>query len=68
MRQKIRNELELSPGINPMCGYDWIQEHQHDLDGWHPTIELISEHSRYKLSGTSKQVNEAIKEYTKGAN
>jgi len=27
--------------LEPLCGYDWINEHQHDLDGWVPMIELV---------------------------
>ncbi len=35
---------KLSPGIKePLCGYQWVWQHQHDLDGWHPTFELISD-------------------------
>lgn len=59
--------IELSPGIaEPICGWEWLAQHRNDLDGWRPTIELISEHSTFRLSGTPNAVKEAIHEYVKG--
>ena len=65
MRHRPYDEFELSPGVKPMVDDVWLYQHWHDLDGWQPKIELISEHGHYTLSGNQKQVNEAIKEYTR---
>ena len=47
------NRIELSPGIKePLCGYQWVWQHQHDLDGWTPTVEFIS--PGYKQTMTVK--------------
>lgn len=26
--------------VSPICGWDWIFEHEHDLDDYSPTVEL----------------------------
>ncbi len=59
--------VELSPGIaEPLCGWEWLTQHRYDLADWRPSIELISEHGRYKLSGKPEAVKEAIHEYVGG--
>lgn len=52
-------------GIEPLCGWQWVYQHKHDLDGWHPSIEVIREGARYKITSTNhKAINQAIKEIT----
>lgn len=33
----------------PLCGWEWLQQHRHDLDGWHPTIEIVTPTSGTKI-------------------
>jgi len=44
--------IELSPGVKePLTGYQWLWQHQHDLDDWRPTIE-------FRLpSGTTQRIH-----------
>ena len=35
------NEPLISKTIKePICGWQWVYQHLHDLDGWQPRIEL----------------------------
>ncbi len=34
-------------GVLPGC--EWLSQHEHDLDGWQPTVELNLGHVRYKM-------------------
>jgi len=47
-----------------LCGWEWAIKHEHDLDNWHPTIELHFETTRYKMSfnnGNGKLLGEIMK-------
>ena len=39
----------VSKGIEPMCGGQWVYQHLHDLDGWHPAIEISQPGSKYSV-------------------
>ncbi len=45
----------ISKGLEPICGWQWIYAHLHDLDGWRPTIELSNGHSKHTISINPKQ-------------
>ncbi len=54
------------PGIDPICGWDWLNLHEHDLDGWTPTIELTKPGSHYTLTikdpAVTKEVSRIMRE------
>lgn len=45
-----------------LVDYEWIREHQHDLDGWVPRIEILRPGSRHTFTIKSK---DAMKEVVK---
>ena len=45
-----RTSPYVRPGIDPICGWTWLNAHEHDLDGWIPEIELTRPGSHYKLT------------------
>lgn len=49
-------------GIEPMCGWQWVYAHRHDLDNWKPTIEIYRE--GYRVKATSHDVK-VLNEVTK---
>lgn len=52
----------VSRGIEPICGWDWIRQHQHNLDGWTPTIEISRPGYRQTFTVRSKEaMNEVVK-------
>lgn len=59
----MNNKEPLVPrGIEPMCGWQWVYAHYHDLDTWVPTI-IISRNG-YRVTVTSKDTSvltEAVK-------
>ena len=55
----------VSKGIKePICGWQWVYAHLHDLDGWKPTIEFTTEHGRYTIGINPNRVG-VIKEVSK---
>lgn len=56
----MNNSSILPPGITPLCGWDWVRVHQHDLDGWTPHIELKIDGSRFKFSVQHKDLNKGL--------
>lgn len=52
----------VSRGIEPMCGWQWVHAHRHDLDGWTPTLEISRD--GYKVKVTSKNID-TLNEVTK---
>ena len=59
--------VELTKGIKePICGWQWVQEHYHDLDGWTPTIELKAPGFRFTITSKDRDaLNKAVKIITK---
>jgi hypothetical protein len=57
------NLIELSPGVKePLTGYQWLWQHQHDLDGWQPRIELdFGNGTTQSIQGKPDAVMEAVK-------
>lgn len=52
--------LDLPP--NSLCGSEWLKEHAHDLDNWHPTIEIIRPGSKQTFTiKDPKIMNEVVK-------
>ena len=44
------DDKDLVPkGIEPICGWAWVYEHLHDLDGWTPTFEIIREGVKHSI-------------------
>ena len=53
-------------GIEPLCGWQWVYGHWHNLDGFVPTIEIVRPGSKYTIrSNDTKVLNAAIKEITR---
>lgn len=53
----------ITKGIEPICGWEWIQQHRHDLDGWHPTIEISRPGSKFTTNlKDQKYINQVAKE------
>ena len=47
----------------PICGWQWVYQHYHDLDGWQPSMEMSRDGSRFKFNARNNKIaNEAIKE------
>ena len=47
-------------GILP--GWDWLAQHEHDLDNWQPELEIIRPGSHYTIKSQDiKTINKAIK-------
>jgi len=40
----------LSPAIEPMCGYDWLNQHCADMVGFENKIEMNLANVRYKMT------------------
>lgn len=56
------SEELVSKGVEPMCGWQWVYAHFHDLDGWTPTLEIIRPGSRFTIrTQDTKALNEAVK-------
>lgn len=55
----------VSKGVEPMCGWQWVYAHLHDLDDYKPTIELHQPGLTLKLqvkdAKTLREVVRAIK-------
>lgn len=59
----MKNKEPLVPrGIKPMCGWQWVHAHYHDLDNWQPTLEIS--YNGYKVKATSKDA-EVLSQVTK---
>ncbi len=59
----MNNKQPLVPrGIEPMCGWQWVYAHYHDLDDWIPTLEISRNGYRVKVS--SKDID-TLNEVTK---
>ncbi len=57
-----RHSKYMRPGIDPICGWDWLEDHEHDLDGWSPAIEYSGPGSHFKMTiKDQKQVKEVSK-------
>ncbi len=57
------NPHGLSPGVKDVLpGWQWVEKHKHDLDGWQPTFELSG--AGYKHSMVIKDTS-IIKEIAK---
>jgi len=55
----------VSKGLTPICGWQWVYAHLHDLDGWTSRIEISRPGSRYTItSKDTTTLNRAIKEIT----
>jgi hypothetical protein len=50
-----RTSRYIRPGIDPLCGWPWLDLHEHDLDGWTPTIELDRPGSHFKFTIRDRQ-------------
>jgi hypothetical protein len=57
-----RQKQYTRPGIDPLCGWTWLDLHLHDLDNWTPTIEIDRPGSHFKFSIKDKQI---LKEVSK---
>ena len=54
-------------GVTPLCGWDWIRRHYHDLDGWVPRIEIKRSGEIYKFSVAPQDYHKHIvKDVMKG--
>ena len=66
----MRISIELSPGVKPMVGWDWLRLHQHDMIP-EPTMEVIVDGKTLSVNGNYKKdtiksfMKLAIKEYTR---
>ena len=61
-----KHERVVSPGLKPLCGYDWLWQHYHDLDNWKPVIEITRPGAKYTITTqNAKALNEAVKEVTR---
>jgi hypothetical protein len=49
--------------IDPLCGWTWLSLHEHDLDGWTPTIELSGPGSHFKFTIRDKQAMNQVSKY-----
>lgn len=59
-------DMIVPKGITPLCGWDWIRQHQHDLDDWRPSIEIARPGSNYKIEiRDTKVIDKVIREITK---
>ncbi len=47
-------KIELSCGVKVMCGQKWLDKHYHDLDDYHPEVELYFGNG-YKQTFTLKK-------------
>lgn len=43
-------QIVLSPGIEPMCGYEWLNKHCADMVDYQPKIEMNIANVRYKMT------------------
>ena len=46
----MREQLISRSIKEPICGWQWVYAHLHDLDNWKPTIEFTTEHGRYTIA------------------
>ena len=61
-------KIDLSPGIKePLCGYPWVWQHAHDLDGWHPVFEVITPTSHTTVTIKSDKVIKELVKTLKGS-
>ena len=64
--EKEKYYWKLKLGFDPLPGWEWCKVHEHDLDGWIPTIEYIGPGSHYKFTvkdkETLKQVSRIMRE------
>jgi hypothetical protein len=52
----------MRPGIDPLCGWTWLETHEHDLDNWNPVVEYSGPGSHFKMTiKDQKQVKEISK-------
>lgn len=58
----IKSDL-IPRGIRePLCGWQWVNAHYHDLDGWTPQIEITRPGAKYTItSKDTKALDEAIR-------
>lgn len=47
---------------------EWIEKHRHDLDGWYPTIEIITPTSKQTIIIKSKEAERAVIKILKEGN
>jgi len=45
---------------------DWIEKHRHDLDGWHPTIEIVRPGGKQTITIKSQEAEDAAIKAMKG--
>jgi len=38
------------PEVGVLPGWDWLLKHEHDLDGWQPTVSMTVGGIRYNMS------------------
>ena len=57
----------VNKGIEPICGWQWVYQHLHDLDGWIPTIELRTPGLSLKMQVKDLSVLKRIIEISKTA-
>jgi len=50
------NEPLVPRGIEPMCGWQWVYAHYHDLDNWVPTIVISRNGYRVKATSADPEV------------
>jgi hypothetical protein len=58
--EKERYYWRMRLGFEPLCGWTWLSLHEHDLDNWQPTIELISPGSHFKFTIKDKEAMKAV--------
>jgi hypothetical protein len=59
-RPPYESKYGLHNGTEPLCGWEWIRVHEHDLDGWTPSIELISPGSHFKFTVKDREAMKAV--------
>lgn len=55
-------DSSVNPAVQPLCGWDWVRQHRHDLDNWEPKMEIVTPKGRHTFSGDRKAVEKAVKE------
>jgi len=52
----------VSRGIEPICGWEWVRQHEHDLDGWTPSIEIVRPGSKQTFNIKSREaMNQVVR-------
>ena len=44
------------PEVGIIPGWPWLEQHEHDLDGWQPEIEMNLRGVRYHIKGADHKV------------